>query len=167
MLHPDYQYPSKLITAMAGLICLGMFGVVLGSRILAGAALKGGMPYGKYFFNRFLTFFENIFLGEKLSEHHTGHRAFSREVLIKVPLLENSDDFVFDDQMLAKAIYFGFHIGEMTAPSRYTKEFSPISLARSVIYGCGVFGTAMKFLLGKKTRLRFRIFDGQGRKIEL
>jgi glycosyltransferase involved in cell wall biosynthesis len=165
MLHPDYQYPPKLITAMAGLICSGMFDVVLGSRILGGASLKGGMPYYKYFFNRFLTFFENILLGEKLSEYHTGYRAFSREVLLKLPLLENSDDFVFDNQMLAQAIYFGFHVGEMTAPSRYTKESSSISFGRSVLYGCGVLGTAMKFLLAKKTRLRFRIFDGQGRKI--
>ncbi|MBM3252550.1 MAG: glycosyltransferase family 2 protein, partial [Candidatus Omnitrophica bacterium] len=138
MLHPDYQYPPKLITAMAGLICSGIFEVVLGSRILSGAALKGGMPLYKYISNRVLTFIENLLLGQKISEYHTGYRAFSREVLKNLPLLENSDDFIFDNQVLAQAIYFGYRIGEITAPSVYTKESSTISFKRSIVYGIGV-----------------------------
>lgn len=165
MLHPDYQYPPKLITAMAGLIASGMFDVVLGSRILGGMALRGGMPAYKYIANRALTFFENIFLGQKISEYHTGYRAFSREVLLTLALCENSDDFVFDNQMLVQAIYQGYRIGEITAPSRYTSVSSSISFLRSVTYGFGVIGTTLRFLLQKAGFMNFKIFDPNGRKI--
>jgi glycosyltransferase involved in cell wall biosynthesis len=165
MLHPDYQYPPKLITAMAGLICSGMFDLVLGSRILGGKALKGGMPLYKYISNRILTFVENILLGEKLSEYHTGYRAFSKEILLNLPLLENSDDFVFDNQILAQAVYFGYRIGEITAPSRYTKESSSISFTRSLAYGFGVISTAIKFSLQKLKSANFSIFNPNGKKL--
>ena len=158
MLHPDYQYPPKLITAMAGLITSGMFDVVLGSRVLGGAALKGGMPLYKYIANRILTLLENIMFGQKLSEYHTGYRAFSKEVLASLPLAKNSDDFVFDNEMLAQVIYFGYRIGEITAPSKYTEESSSIGFRRSVVYGCGVILTALKFVLQKLRIARFPIF---------
>jgi len=167
MLHPDYQYPPKLITAMVALICSGMFDVVLGSRILGGMALKGGMPVYKIIANRLLTFIENILLNQKLSEYHTGYRAFSKGVLLKLPLLENSDDFIFDNQLLAQAIYFGFRIGEITAPSRYTKESSSISFKRSVVYGFGVIVTAIKFSLQKIGITKFSIFNQNGKRIKL
>jgi glycosyltransferase involved in cell wall biosynthesis len=167
MLHPDYQYPPKLVTAMAGLICSDMFDIVLGSRILGGMALKGGMPLYKYVFNRILTFTENIFLGQKLSEYHTGYRAFSKQVLLNLPILEDSDDFVFDNEILVQAIYFGCRIGEITAPSCYTKESSSISFKRSVIYGLGVIWTAIKFFLQNLGIAKFSIFDGHGKKIPL
>ena len=166
MLHPDYQYPPKLITAMAGLVSSGMFDVVLGSRILGGAAIKGGMPLYKYFCNRVLTFIENVLIGQKLSEYHTGFRAFSKEALESIPLLENSDDFLFDNQMLVQAIFFGFRVGEITAPSQYTKESSSIGFRRSLIYGVGVITTAMKFALQKLKIARFPIFDGDGRSLD-
>jgi len=167
MLHPDYQYPPKLITAMAGLISSGMFDVVLGSRILGGVALKGGMPLYKYLSNRALTFIENILLGQKISEYHTGYRGFSREVLSSLPLLENSDDFIFDNQILAQAIYFGYRIGEITAPSQYTRESSSIGFRRSVAYGWGVIGTALKFVLQKLRLGRFSIFNHNGKKLQI
>jgi glycosyltransferase involved in cell wall biosynthesis len=166
MLHPDYQYPPKLITAMAGLIASGMFDVVLGSRILGGMALKGGMPLYKYISNRALTFIENMLLGQKISEYHTGYRGFSREVLSSLPLLENSDDFVFDNQILAQAVYFGYRIGEVTAPSQYTRESSSIGFSRSVAYGWGVIGTALKFVLQKLRLGRFPIFNRNGKKLQ-
>jgi glycosyltransferase involved in cell wall biosynthesis len=165
MLHPDYQYPPKLIVAMAGLICSGMFDIVLGSRILGGMALKGGMPRYKYFSNRVLTLIDNILLGQKLSEYHTGYRAFSKEVLLNLPFLENSDDFIFDNQIIVQSIYFGYRIGEITAPSWYTKESSSISFKRSVVYGFGVIRTAIKFLLQKLNIAQFPIFDLNGKKI--
>jgi len=165
MLHPDYQYPPKLITAMAGLICSGVFDMVLGSRILGGTAIKGGMPLYKYVSNRALTFFENIILGRKLSEYHTGYRAFSRKVLQDLPLLENSDDFLFDNQIIAQAVYFGYQIGEITAPSRYTRDSSSISFKRSVIYGLGVMATAIEFYLQKTGIFKFPIFDKNGKRI--
>lgn len=149
MLHPDYQYPPKLITPMAALITSGIFDVVLGSRILGNKALKGGMPVYKYIANRVLTFLENNMIREKLSEYHTGYRAFSREVLTGLPLLENSDDFVFDNQMLLQAFYFGYRVGEITCPASYTKESSSINFSRSVVYGFQVLGTAWKYMLGK------------------
>ncbi len=167
MLHPDYQYPPKLITAMAGLVVSGSFDLVLGSRILGGMSLKGGMPLYKYISNRLLTFFENILSGAQLSEYHTGYRAFSREVLTRLPLLENSDDFIFDNQILAQAIRFGFRIGEITAPSRYTKESSSISLNRSIIYGLGVVKTSLELFLERLNLIKFRIFDPNGAKIDL
>ncbi len=165
MLHPDYQYPPKLITAMAGLLVSGMFDVVLGSRILGGGALKGGMPYYKYVSNRILTLVENIMLGEKLSEYHTGYRAFSRETLLKLPMLENSDDFVFDNELLAQAAYFGCRIGEITAPCRYERDSSSISFSRSVTYGFGVLYTAIRFVLQKLKLAKFPLFDPDGRKL--
>ena len=165
MLHPDYQYPPKLITAMAGLITSGMFDVVLGSRVLGGMALKGGMPLYKYISNRLLTFIENILLGQKVSEYHTGYRAFSKKVLLNLPLLENSDDFVFDNQILAQAIYFGYRIGEITSPSVYTCESSSIGFRRSVIYGFGVLSTALKFVLQRLRIAKFQIFNQNGKKI--
>jgi len=165
MLHPDYQYPPKLVTAMAGLICSGMFDIVLGSRILGGMSLKGGMPLYKYISNRILTFIENILMGQKLSEYHTGYRAFSKSALLNLPILENSDDFVFDNQILAQAVYFGYKIGEITAPSRYTKESSSISFKRSVVYGFAVIWTAVKFCLQYTRIARFSIFDKNGKKI--
>ncbi|MBU1062384.1 MAG: glycosyltransferase family 2 protein, partial [Candidatus Omnitrophica bacterium] len=158
MLHPDYQYPPKLITSMAGLIASGMFDVVLGSRILGGTALKGGMPLYKYIANRILTFIENLLLGQKISEYHTGYRAFSKEILLTLPLSNNSDDFVFDNQILVQTIYFGYKIGEITAPSKYTKESSSIGFKKSVKYGFGVILTAIKFSLQKTKLANFSIF---------
>jgi glycosyltransferase involved in cell wall biosynthesis len=162
MLHPDYQYTPKLMTAMASLIAEEQFDVVLGSRILGIGALAGGMPRYKYFSNRFLTAVENLLLAHKLSEYHTGYRAFSRGVLEALPLLENSDDFVFDNQMLAQIIYFGFSIGEITCPTKYFEEGSSISFSRSVIYGMGVLETALRFRLQKLGWHRSRIFDAKG-----
>lgn len=165
MLHPDYQYPPKLITPMAGLITSGVFDVVLGSRILGNKALKGGMPLYKYAANRILTLLENIMIGEKISEYHTGYRAFSKEVLLNLPLLENSDDFVFDNQMLLQAFYFGYRVGEITSPSAYTSESSSINFRRSVIYGLGVLKTAAAYFLCKYVLSFSPLFDKDGRKI--
>jgi glycosyltransferase involved in cell wall biosynthesis len=167
MLHPDYQYPPKLITAMAGLITSGMFDIVLGSRILGGRAREGGMPLYKYVANRVLTFVENIFLRQKISEYHTGYRAFSKDVLINLPLLENSDDFIFDNQFLAQAVYFGYRIAEITAPAQYTKESSSINFRRSVIYGIEVIFTSIKFVLQTLGLVRSPIFDKDGKKLDL
>src|SRR5437868_7373118 len=138
MVHPDYQYTPSLVSAMASMIAFGVYDVVLGSRILGGGALKGGMPLYKYVANRFLTAFQNLFLGVKLSEYHTGFRAFDRRVLQELPLLENSDDFVFDNEILAQAVMFGFRIGEVSCPTKYFKEASSISFRRSTKYGLGV-----------------------------
>lgn len=165
MLHPDYQYTPKLIPAMASLINVGEFDIVLGSRILAQNAIKGGMPVYKYIANRFLTLFDNMVLNQKLSEYHTGLRAFSRRVLEKLPLLENSDDFIFDNQILVQAISFGFRIGEITCPAKYSKDSSSINFTRSVIYGLGVLYTGFQFLLQKSGIKRFRIFNKDGQKI--
>ena len=167
MLHPDYQYPPKLITPMAGLITSGMFDAVLGSRILGGLAMKGGMPFYKYISNRCLTLAENTLTGQKLSEYHTGYRAFSREVLLNIPLLENSDDFVFDNQMLLQAAYFGYKIGEITSPSVYTEESSSINFSRSVVYGLGVLNTALQYRLQKWGIARSPIFDKNGKKLSV
>ncbi len=159
MLHPDYQYPPKLVTAMAALIASGMFDVVLGSRILGGYSLKGGMPFYKYIANRLLTAFENILTGQKLSEYHTGYRAFSREALLNMPILENSNDFVFDNQILTQVFYFGYRIGEISAPCNYNKGCSSISFKRSVTYGFGVLHSTLKYILAKKGLKRYRMFD--------
>ena len=166
MLHPDYQYPPKLITAMAGLITSGSFDVVLGSRILGNKAIKGGMPLYKYIANRVLTLLENIIIGEKLSEYHTGYRAFSKEALKKLPILENSDDFVFDNQMLLQAFYFGLKVGEITSPSAYTNESSSINFSRSVIYGLGVLKTAIIYRLCKHSLMRSPIFDKNSKALQ-
>ncbi|MEI6831966.1 MAG: glycosyltransferase family 2 protein [Candidatus Omnitrophota bacterium] len=165
MLHPDYQYPPKLINAFAALISSDMFDIVLGSRILGGSALSGGMPLYKYVSNRVLTFIENILLRQKLSEYHTGYRAFSRKALLELPLLENSDDFIFDNQIIAQGVYFGFRFKEITAPSVYTHESSSITFKRSVIYGLGVMLTAIKFKLQILRLGNFKIFNKDGRKI--
>jgi glycosyltransferase involved in cell wall biosynthesis len=149
MLHPDYQYTPRLITAMAAMIAWGEFDAVLASRILGRGALKGGMPLYKYIANRFLTCSENLLLGQKLSEYHTGYRAFSREVLERLPLEQNSDDFVFDNQMLAQIAWFKFRIGEVSCPTRYFPEASSINFRRSVVYGLGVLKTALQFRFSK------------------
>lgn len=147
MVHPDYQYSPKLIVPMASMIAYGDYDAVIGSRILGMGAIEGGMPRYKYVANRFLTLFQNILIGYKLSEYHTGFRAFSRDVLEALPLNNNSDDFVFDNQMLAQAVYFGFRIGEISCPTRYTVESSSINFSRSVKYGIGVVSTSLAFRL--------------------
>ena len=149
MVHPDYQYTPKLIPAMAALIGNELYHCVLGSRILAGQALKGGMPLWKYAANRFLTLAENLMLGAKLSEYHTGYRAFSRELLEKLPLEANSDDFVFDNQVLAQIVYMGYTIGEISCPAKYFAEASSIGLGRSLRYGFGCLWTALSFRLAR------------------
>ncbi|RMF87415.1 MAG: glycosyltransferase family 2 protein [Nitrospirae bacterium] len=159
MLHPDYQYTPRLITAMASMIAEGEFDVVLASRILGVGALAGGMPLYKYVSNRFLTFVENLLVSHKLSEYHTGYRAFSREVLETLPLERNSDDFVFDNQMLAQAIYAGFRIGEVSCPTRYFPEASSIDFRRSVTYGLGVLATAATLRLHRWGVVRSPLFD--------
>ena len=166
MLHPDYQYTPLLVTAMASMVAHGVYDVVLGSRILGGSALRGGMPRYKYVFNRLLTAFENLFLGVKLSEYHTGYRCFSRRVLTELPLMENSDDFVFDNQILAQCVYFGFRMGEVSCPTKYFKEASSINFRRGVTYGLGVLATTFQFALQKWGLGRFRIYSREGRKLE-
>jgi glycosyltransferase involved in cell wall biosynthesis len=163
MLHPDYQYPPCLIGPMAAMLASGMFDIVLGSRILGGAALKGGMPLYKYVSNRLLTFGQNLAIGAKLSEYHTGYRAYTRAALERLPLLENSDDFVFDNQVLAQAVYFGMRIGEISAPASYHAEASSISFRRSVRYGLGVLGTSARFVLERAGLRRSPIFNPAGR----
>jgi len=159
MLHPDYQYTPKLVSAIAAMIAYDEFDVVLGSRILGKGALIGGMPLYKYISNRALTFAENLLVGQKLSEYHTGYRAWNRAVLEKLPLLSCSDDFVFDNQMLVQAIYFGFRIGEVSCPTKYFPEASSISFRRSVKYGLGVMGTALEFRLSKLGLLHADFLD--------
>jgi glycosyltransferase involved in cell wall biosynthesis len=163
MVHPDYQYTPLLVTAMASMVAYGVYDVVLGSRIIGGTALRGGMPIYKYISNRLLTAFENLFLRIKLSEYHTGYRAFSREVLTRLPLCENSDDFVFDNQMLAQCVYFGFRIGEVSCPTKYFEEASSINFRRSVQYGLGVMQTTLQFALQRWGIMRFPIFNVQGK----
>ena len=145
MIHPDYQYAPSLLPAMASLVASGLYPCVLGSRILGGGALQGGMPVWKYVANRFLTLVENLLLGAKLSEYHTGYRAFARQLLERLPLEKNSDDFVFDNQILAQAIWLGCPIGEVTCPARYLPEASSINLRRSIYYGLGCLATALEY----------------------
>ncbi len=159
MLHPDYQYSPRLLTAMAAMIAFGEFDAVLGSRILGKGALRGGMPVYKYASNRILTFAQNLLIGEKLSEYHTGYRAWSRQVLGRLPLLACSDDFVFDNQMLAQCIHFGFGVGELSCPARYFPEASSINLRRSIAYGIGVLRTSVEFRLRHWRLARPRIFE--------
>ncbi len=165
MLHPDYQYSPKLVTAMASLIAYGGYDVVLASRILGRGALEGGMPLYKYVANRVLTLIQNILLNFKLSEYHTGYRAFAGEVLSSLPLQENSDDFVFDNEILAQIIYVGYRIGEISCPTKYLPEASSINFNRSVKYGLGVVATSVKFRLQKMGLANFRVFSRQGRKL--
>ena len=159
MLHPDYQYTPKLLPAMIGLVCDGPFDVVLGSRVLGGRALAGGMPLYKYVANRALTAVQNLLCAAKLSEYHTGYRAFTREVLESLPLLENSDDFVFDNQMLAQILVAGFEIGEVSCPAAYFEEASSINFARSVRYGLGVLRTSLAYRGFRLGLVRPRIFS--------
>ncbi len=149
MLHPDYQYTPLLVTPMATMIAYGVYDIALGSRILGGGALRGGMPMYKYVANRFLTAFQNLMMGAKLSEYHTGFRAFSKEVLQSLPLEKDSDDFVFDNQFLAQAVYNGARIGEISCPTKYFAEASSINFRRSSIYGLGVLKTSFEFRLAK------------------
>src|SRR5438270_4970936 len=159
MLHPDYQYTPLLVTAMASMIAYGVYDVVLGSRILGGTALSGGMPLYKYIANRILTAIQNLALGTKISEFHTGYRAFSRKVLQDLPYAENSDDFVFDSQMLAQCVYFGYRIGEVSCPTKYFPEASSINFRRSVRYGIGVMGVTLQYVLQKSGLAEFRFLQ--------
>ncbi len=167
MLHPDYQYTPKLLVAMASMVATGTYDAVLGSRILTEGALKGGMPLYKYIANRALTLFQNSLMSKKLSEYHTGYRAFSREILEALPLNENSNDFLFDNQMLAQIAYFGFSIGEISCPTKYFKEASSINFQRSVIYGLGVVYTSVLYRLNKWKIVKSPIFDAAGRRLTL
>ena len=159
MLHPDYQYTPKLIGAMVYLLNSGEFDVVLGSRILGGKSRSGGMPLYKYISNRVLTLFQNIIMGAKLSEYHTGYRAYTREVLERIPWKDNSDDFVFDNQFLSQAIFADFRIGEITCPTRYFEEASSINFTRSLKYGFGCLGTAFLFRLQKMGMVKTKLFS--------
>lgn len=163
MLHPDYQYNPRLITAMSSLVAEGIYDVMLGSRILGSGALKGGMPLYKYISNRFLTLVENWMIRQKLSEYHTGYRAFSREILETLPLLENSNDFIFDNQMLLQVFYFGFSVGEISCPTIYNEEASSISFSRSLIYGKGVLFTGFQYMLSKSKLAKIPIFNKNGK----
>ena len=165
MVHPDSQYTPLLVPAMAGMIASGVYDMVLASRILGAGALKGGMPLYKYIANRLLTAFQNLFLGVKLSEYHTGFRAFSRELLETLPLLENSDDFVFDNQMVAQAVMFGFRIGEISCPTKYFEEASSINFRRSVKYGLGVLATTAGFVAHRLGIRRAPRYGTSGRKV--
>lgn len=158
MLHPDYQYTPKLLTAMASVIANGVYPCVLGSRILGGGARKGGMPLYKYIANRFLTLVQNLLMGQKLSEYHTGYRAFSRQVLEAVDYHANSDDFIFDNEMLAQIFYAGFEIAEITCPTKYFEEASSINFTRSSIYGLGVLRVSIQYALQKLGLGKFKIF---------
>ena len=165
MLHPDYQYTPKLITAMASMIAYGVFDAIIASRILGNKAVDGGMPLYKYISNRFLTAVENFIIQQKLSEYHTGYRAFSAEVLRKIPLLENSDDFVFDNEMLLQTMYFGFNVGEVSCPAKYFDDASSISFRRSVTYGIGVIHTSIKYFISKRGSKLYQIFNPDGKKL--
>jgi glycosyltransferase involved in cell wall biosynthesis len=165
MLHPDYQYTPKLITAMASMIAYGVFDAIIASRILGNKAVVGGMPLYKYISNRFLTAVENFIIQQKLSEYHTGYRAFSAEVLRKIPLLENSDDFVFDNEMLLQTMYFGFNVGEVSCPAKYFDDASSISFRRSVTYGIGVIHTSIKYFMSKRGSKLYQIFNPDGKKL--
>lgn len=159
MVHPDYQYTPKLIPSMVSLLSENLFHVVLGSRILGNGALKGGMPFYKYIFNRFLTLTQNIIIGQKLSEYHTGYRAFTKEVLQKINYNANSDDFVFDNQMLAQIFFAGYEIAEITCPTKYFTEASSINFSRSMKYGMGVLSTSFKYRFQKMGLAKYSFFD--------
>ena len=163
MVHPDYQYTPKLIPALVALVGNGLYPCAIGSRILGGHALRLGMPLWRYVSNRFLTLTENLLMGAKLSEYHTGYRAFSRGVLERLPTQANSDDFVFDNQMLAQVLWFGYTIGEVSCPTKYIPEGSSINFVRSVKYGLGCLLTALTFRLAKSGIVRSRLFPRQGR----
>ena len=158
MLHPDYQYTPKLIPAMAQIIVQGIYPVVIASRILGKGALKGGMPLYKYFFNRVLTFLQNFIIGQKLSEYHTGYRAFSADVLRKINYHANSDDFIFDNEMLVQIFYHHYEIAEITCPTKYFEEASSINFQKSVVYGLGILSTSLKYFFQKMGIAKFNIF---------
>jgi glycosyltransferase involved in cell wall biosynthesis len=164
MVHPDYQYSPNLIVPMAGMIAYGEYDAVMGSRILGKGALEGGMPVYKYVANRFLTLAQNLLISQKLSEYHTGFRAFSREVLENLPLEANSDDFVFDNEMIAQTVFFGYRVGEISCPTRYFAEASSINFSRSVKYGLGVLSTSMKFRLHRMGIAKSNLFLAPERK---
>jgi len=159
MLHPDYQYTPKLIESMAYIIANDLYPVVFGSRILGKGALKGGMPIYKYIANRILTLGQNIMMGQKLSEYHTGYRAFDKKIFEKIDIEKNSDDFIFDNQMIAQIFYAGFEIAEVTCPTKYFDEASSINLKRSSIYGLGVIGVSIQYRLQKWGLGKFKIFE--------
>lgn len=161
MLHPDYQYTPRLIPSMCNMIANGLFHVVLGSRILGKGAMKGGMPVYKYISNRILTIIQNILLNQKLSEYHTGYRAFSREVLEKINYKQNSNGYIFDNQMLAQIVYFNYEIAEISCPTVYSKDSSSINFKNSIIYGLGVIKVSLQFFLQKTTLFHFRLFENQ------
>ena len=165
MLHPDYQYTPKLITAMAAMITSGVYQVALGSRILGRGALVGGMPFYKYVANRVLTLIQNLCLTQKLTEYHTGYRAFSRDVLLALPLGENSDDFVFDNEMLVQLVYFGYEVAEITCPAKYFQEGSSIGWWRSVVYGLGVLRTTTLYLFARAGIYVHPVFNPAGAKL--
>jgi glycosyltransferase involved in cell wall biosynthesis len=165
MLHPDYQYSPRLIVSLAGMIAYGEFNLALGSRILGVGALAGGMPLYKYVSNRVLTAVQNLLMNYKLSEYHTGYRAYDRKFLEEVPLEENSDDFVFDNEVLAQAVFFNYQIGEISCPARYFAEASSISFTRSLRYGLGVLATSVKFRLQRMRLADFKLFNATGSKL--
>jgi glycosyltransferase involved in cell wall biosynthesis len=167
MVHPDYQYSPKLVVSLAGMLAYGEYDIALGSRILGTGALEGGMPLYKYIANRLLTAFENVMLSYKLSEYHTGYRAFTREVLQKLPLEENTDDFAFDNEILAQAVYFRFRTGEISCPTKYFPEASSINFRRSVTYGLSVLATSVKFRLQKWGVHKFPMFSERGKRLLL
>jgi len=165
MLHPDYQYTPLLLPAMASMIASGVYDCVVGSRIIGGRARAGGMPGYKYVANRFLTAFQNVAMGSKLTEFHSGYRAFSREVLLGLPLEENSDDFLFDNQMLSQIVYFGYRIGEVSCPTRYFAEASSIRFGRATRYGIGCVATAIHFRAARLGLWQHRVFRSDGRRL--
>lgn len=165
MIHPDYQYEPKLAVSMAGMIASGVYDCVIASRIIGGGALKGGMPLYKYIANRFLTFVQNVLIRQKLSEYHTGYRAFSREVLLNLPLGENSSDFLFDNQMLAQITYFEYTLGEISCPTKYFPEASSINFIRSCKYGLGVLWTSCQVALQRLGIMKFSFLNKAGKKL--
>lgn len=167
MLHPDYQYTPKLIPAIVSMIAFGQYDAVLASRMLGNSALKGGMPFYKFAANKFLTLFENLFLGENLSEYHTGFRGFSKEVLEKLPLEDCSNDFIFDNEILTLLFYHNYEIGEISCPTKYFKEASSINFWRSCKYGLGVISLSIKYFLAKKTGLKSAIFGKNAKNLDL
>lgn len=167
MLHPDYQYTPKLIPAIVSMIAFGEYDAVMASRMLGNSALKGGMPFYKFIANKFLTVFENLFLGENLSEYHTGFRGFSKEVLEKLPLEDCNDDFIFDNEIITLLFYYGYKIGEVSCPTKYFKEASSINFLRSCKYGLSVLDLSLKYFLAKKLGIRSKIFKQEARKLDL
>ena len=167
MLHPDYQYTPKLIPAMASMIAFGEYDAVVASRMLMGSALKGGMPLYKFISNKFLTMFQNLFSGKNLSEYHSGFRAFSADVLKTLPLGECDDDFIFDNQMLSLAFYYGFKMGEISCPTKYFPDASSINLRRSIKYGFGVLGVSIEYFLANLGIYKSKIFRNDAKKLDL